>query len=96
MRYKTADNIPLHIIDALRPIGEYFDLGREGDDLVIEGCIDWNYAGIERVAMALGTKDIDITSVERFEEGLPLERDGGGCATCGFGDRLIVRGVFKP
>jgi len=72
----------------------------DGSDLVIEhhgddGGEGWTFAELEAVAAALGVRDIDITSVFELDSGLPMERLGGGCPSCGHGDMLVVRGILE-
>lgn len=82
--------------------GEHGPLLRDGD-LLIEHPGDgssmreegWTFLEVSRVAEALGVVDIDIAAVAEYQEGLKLERTGGGCPSCGHGDLLIVRGILN-
>ena len=40
---RTKPDVPEAIVAALMPIGEYFDLYMEGDDLIIENACDWSF-----------------------------------------------------
>lgn len=53
----------------------------------------WTFAMIEAVAKVLGVADIDLVAVHQWDEGQRMERYGGGCPSCGYGDTLVVRGV---
>ena len=81
---RTKLDVPESIVAALMPIGEYFDLHMDGDDLIIENACDWSFEEMGKVADALGIKDIDLENDENGK----VERDGGGCPSCGFGARL--------
>jgi hypothetical protein len=64
----------------------------DGSTLREEG---WTFLEVSRVAEALGVVDIDIGAVAEYQEGMKLERQGGGCPSCGHGDLLIVRGILE-
>ena len=86
---RTKLDVPESIVAALMPIGEYFDLHMDGDDLIIENACDWSFEEMGKVADALGIKDIDLENDENGK----VERDGSGCPSCGFGARLRVYGT---
>ena len=85
------NDIPAHIVEALQPIGMFFDLFKEGDDRIIENASDWRFSDMEAVAAALGITEIDLDDDDNGK----IERDGGGCDTCGHGSRLRVYGACK-
>lgn len=86
---RTKPDVPESIVAALMPLGQYFDLYMEGDDLIIENACDWSFEEMGAVAAALGITAIDLESDENGK----VERDGGGCPSCGFGARLRVYGT---
>ena len=90
MRYDK--NVPASIVAALEPIGLYFKLSMNGADLIIENCSDWTFEEIGEVAKALGITEIDLENDENGK----IERDGGGCESCGYGARLRVYGAATP
>ena len=58
------------------------ELSQRNTDLVLEGRSEWSFTEVDELAKLFETDMID--------------REGGGCASCGFGDTVVIRGVLEP